>query len=102
MPTVFYITKCAFSNILKISPPKTESFLIKILIFSIFLLKNIDCGYLLELPQQGSSNEYSQSMVLSRNKKNNAYPCEPQFYFIKMEFKGVKMKFFKSKTYFNE
>ena len=45
MPTVFYITKCAFSNILKISPPKTESFLIKILIFSIFLLKNIDCGY---------------------------------------------------------
>ena len=26
------------------------------------LLKNIDCGYSLELPQQGSSNKYPQSM----------------------------------------
>ena len=28
--------------------------------------QNIDCGYSLELPQQGSSNEYPQSMFLSR------------------------------------
>ena len=34
----------------------------------LFLLKNIDCGYLLEPPRWGGSNEYQQS-VLSRNMK---------------------------------
>ena len=29
-------------------------------------------------------------MVLSINKKNNVYPCKPQFYQIKVGFKGVK------------
>ena len=53
--------------------------------------QNIDCGYSLELPQQGGSNEYPQSMFLSRNKKNNVYPCKPQFYYIKVGFKGVKI-----------
>ena len=37
---------------------------------------------------QGGSNEYPQSMFLSRNKKNNVYPCKPQFCYIKMGFKG--------------
>ena len=49
--------------------------------------QNIDCGYLLELPQGGSSNKYPQSMFLSRNKNNNVYPCKPQFYYIKVGFK---------------
>ena len=52
--------------------------------------QKIDCGYLLELPQQGGSNEYPQSMFLSRNIKINVYPCKPQFYCIKGGFKGVK------------
>ena len=43
--------------------------------------QNIDCGYLLEPPRRGGSNEYPQSMFLSRNKKNNVYPCKPQFYY---------------------
>ena len=30
-------------------------------------------------------------MFLSRNKKNNVYPSKPQFYYIKMGFKGVKI-----------
>ena len=51
----------------------------------------IDCGYLLEPPRRGGCNEYPQSMFLSRNKKNNVYPCKPQFYFIKVAFKGVKI-----------
>ena len=53
--------------------------------------QNIDCGYSLELPQQGSSNEHPQSMVFSRNKKYtcNVYPCKPQFYYIKVGLKGV-------------
>ena len=55
--------------------------------------QNIDCGYSLELPQpqRGSSNQYPQSMFLSRTKKNNVYPCKPQFYYIKVGFKGVKI-----------
>ena len=35
----------------------------------------IDCGYSLEPPRRGGSNEYPQSMFLSRNKKNNVYFC---------------------------
>ena len=54
-------------------------------------VQNIDCGYSLEPPRRGGSNEYPQFMVLSRNKKNNLYPCKPQFYRIKLGFKGVKI-----------
>ena len=53
--------------------------------------QNIDCGYPLEPPRRGGSNEYPQSMFLSRNEKNNVYPCKPQFYYIKMGFKGSKL-----------
>ena len=59
----------------------------------IFLIsaQNIDCGYSLEPPRRGGSIEYPQSMFLSRNNKNNVYPCKPQFYYIKVGFKGVKI-----------
>ena len=30
-------------------------------------------------------------MFLSRNQKNNIYPCKPQFYYIKVGFKGVSI-----------
>ena len=30
-------------------------------------------------------------MLLSGKKKNNVYPCKPQFYYIKVGFKGVKI-----------
>ena len=59
-------------------------------IFHIFA-QNIDCGYLLEPPCQGGSNDYPQSMFLIRNKKNNVYPCKPKFNYIKVGFKGVKL-----------
>ena len=62
----------------------------KILTFQISV-QNIDCGYSLELPRRGGSNEYPQSMFLGKNKKNNIYPCKPQFYYIKVGFKGVKI-----------
>ena len=39
--------------------------------------QNIDCGYSLEPPRRGISNEYPKSMFLSRNKKDNVYPCKP-------------------------
>ena len=39
--------------------------------------QNIDCENSLEPPRRGGSDEYPQSMVLSRNKKYNVYPCKP-------------------------
>ena len=87
-----YITKsCLFKHTENFTT-KNENFQIKKK-SDIFLIsaKNIDGGYPLELPRRGSSNEYQQSMFLSRNKKNNVYPCKPQLYYIKVGFKGVKI-----------
>ena len=53
--------------------------------------QNIYCGYLLEPPLRGGSNEYPQPMFLSRNKKSNVYPCKPQFYCIKWGLRGSKL-----------
>ena len=41
--------------------------------------QNIVCGYLLKPPRRGGSNEYLQSMFLSRNTKINVYPYKPGF-----------------------
>ena len=60
--------------------------------------QNIDCGYLLELSRRGGSSVYSQSMFLSRNKKINVYPCRPQFYCLKVGFKGVEACFCDEKS----
>ena len=68
----FPLRKHAYSNILRILPPKNENFSWKILI--VFTI----------LHRRGGSNEYPQSMFLSRNKKNNVYPCKPWFYCIKV------------------
>ena len=84
------ITKTAYSNILKILPPKNGNFSDKKnLIFFTFLLKNIDCGYSLEPPhrgvsyeysleppRRGGSNEYPQSMFLFKN-IDCGYSLEP-------------------------
>ena len=87
----FTLRKQAYSNILKILPPKNENFQIKNSGIFHISAQNIDCGYSLEPPRRGGSNEYPQSMFLSRNKKNNVYPCKPQFYYVKVGFKGVKI-----------
>ena len=49
--------------------------------FDIFLIfaQNIDCGYTLEPPRGGSSNEYPQSMFWSKDKKNRCIPAYPSF-----------------------
>ena len=57
---------------------KMKVFRWKILIFFIFLLKTL---------LRGGSNGYPHSMFFSSNKKNNVYPCKPQFYYIKVGFK---------------
>ena len=47
-------------------------------IFDIFA-QNIDCGYTLEPPRRGGSNEYPQSMFWSKNKKNRYTPAYHSF-----------------------
>ena len=71
------LRKHAYSNTLKILPPKNGNFSDKKFWYFSY--------------HRGGSNEYPQSMFLSRNNKNNVYPCKPQFYCIKVGFKGVKI-----------
>ena len=76
------LRKHAYSNILKISPPKTESFRIKIQIFCIFLLKKHRLWVLVS----------TQNVCFwAEIRKNSVYLCKPQFYYIKVGFKGVKI-----------
>ena len=73
----FYVVKLGFTRVY--------------IIFFLFLLKSIDCGYSLEPPHRGGSNEYPQSMFFKQNKKNNVYPCKPQLYYIQVGLMGSKL-----------
>ena len=58
------ITKTYLYNI---DPLKPHFYIVKLglqgyTLFFLLLLKNIDCGYSLEPPRRGGSNEYLQSM----------------------------------------
>ena len=48
--------------------------------------KNIDCGYSLEPPRRGGSNEYPQSMFLSRNMKHISVILSKHFQFLEVKF----------------
>ena len=74
-----------------ILPPKNENFQIKNSDIFHISAEDIGCGYSLEPPQQGGSNEYHQSMFWAEIRKKNVYPCKHQFYYIKVRFKGVKI-----------
>ena len=73
------LRKHAYSNILKILPPKDENFQIKI--FDIFHIsaQNIDCGYSLEPPWRGGSNKYPQSMFWAEIRKIMYTLVNPSF-----------------------
>ena len=58
---------------------KTENFQLKKFDSFLIFAQNIDCGYTLEPPQRGGSNEYPQSMFWSKNKKNRYTPAYPSF-----------------------
>ena len=73
---VLPLRKHAYSNILKILPPKNEN----------FQIKHSDI-----FPISAQNTAVPQIMLLSRNKKNNVYPNKPQFYYIKVRFNGVKI-----------
>ena len=87
---IITLRKQGYSNILKFYHQKTENVQIKNSDKFHISAQNIDCGYSLEPHRRGGSNDYSQSMILGRNKKINVYPYKPQFYCIKEGFKGFK------------
>ena len=79
---VQYITKTRLFKYTENFTAKNENFQIK----NVYILhisdQNIDCGYSLEPPPRGGSNDYPQSMFLNRNKKNNVImypPVNPSF-----------------------
>ena len=83
--------KLAYSNILKILPPKNENFQTKISdIFHIYA-QNIDCGYSLEPPRRGGSYEYPQSMFLAKIRKIMYTPLNPSFTIYKWSLRGSKL-----------
>ena len=51
----------------------------KIFDINLIFAQNIDCGYTLEPPRRGGSNEYPQSMFWSKNKENRFAPAYPRF-----------------------
>ena len=79
MPEVVHFTKHAYSNILRILLPQNENFQMKYSRTFHISAQNIDFGYLLEPPRRGGSNEYPQSMFLSRKEKLKYTPVNPSF-----------------------
>ena len=71
--------------------PKTEKFQIKNSDIFPISAQHIDCRYSLEPHLRSGSNEYPQSIFLAEIRKNNVYPCKPQFYYIKVGFKEIKI-----------
>ena len=57
-----FLCHYAYSDILKILPPKNENFQLKNPNIVHISAQNIDCGYSLEPPRRGGSNEYLQFM----------------------------------------
>ena len=53
--------------------------------------QNIDCGYSLEPPRWGGSNEYQTLRFWAIIRKIMYTPCKRQFYCIKVWFKGVNI-----------
>ena len=61
------LRKHAYSNILKTLQPEKEIIQIKNSDFFFHInAQNITCGYSLEPPRRGGSNEYPQSMFLAK------------------------------------
>ena len=68
---------------------KIENFQLKNFVIFLIFAQNINCGYTLEPPRRGGSNEYPQFMFWSKNKKNRHTPAYPVLLYIKVGFKWV-------------
>ena len=68
-----------YKYIEKFKHQKNENFQIKNSDIFHISAQNIDCGYSLEPPQRGSSNEYPQSMFWAEIRKIMYTPVNPSF-----------------------
>ena len=73
------LRKHAYSNILKILPPKNENFQLKNPNIFHISAQNIDCWYSLEPPRLGGSNEYQQFMFSAEIRKIMYTTVNPSF-----------------------
>ena len=78
-PSLISVTKTRLFKYMEISPPKTENFQIKNSDIFHISAQNIDCGYSLEPPRRGGSNEYPQSMFYAVIRKIMYTPVNPSF-----------------------
>ena len=72
---------------------KKERFQIKKKSWYFFYIsaQNIDCGYSLEPPRRGGSNEYPQSMFWAEIRKIMYTPVNPGFIILKWGLRGSKL-----------
>ena len=77
------ITKTCLFKYTKKFKTKNEKFQMKNSDIFLISAQNIDCGYSLEPPRRGGSNEYPHSMFRAEIKKNNVYTCKTQYYYVK-------------------
>ena len=68
---ILEISSCIMkTRLYNFDPLKPHFYIVKVGFTGVHIIflnsaKNIDCGYSLELPHRGSSNEYPQSMFLA-------------------------------------
>ena len=85
------LRKHAYSNVLKILLSKNENFQIKNSDILHFYIKNIDCGYPLEPPRRAVLTSTHNLWFWAEIRKIMYTPVKPQFYYINVGFKGVKI-----------
>ena len=84
---MLFITKTYLYNI---DPLKPHFYIVKlgftgVYITFLFLLKNIDCGYSLEPPDRGGSNEYHNLYFEQTSEKYQSFLSE-NFQFLEVKF----------------
>ena len=75
----------------KVDPLKLHFYIVKLGFAWVYIIfhisaQNIDCGYSLEPPRRGGSNEYPTIYVLSRNMKNIGVFVSENFQFLEVKF----------------
>ena len=84
--SAFIMKTCLYN----VDPHKPHFYIVKLGFIGVHIIfhisaQNIDCGYPLEPPRRGGSNEYPQSMFLSRHKKILEFLSE-MFYILLVNF----------------
>ena len=67
MPDIGFSMSITKTNLYNVDPLKPHFYIVKLGFTGVYIIllisaQNIDCGYSLEQPRRGGSNEYPQSM----------------------------------------